>query len=233
VLRRALHEAGACLVGFADLSCLDNEVTGGHSFGIAFGLEHDASVVERLPLDEPWSQMTVALSKKARGIYAIAGTLLEGWGYRYTRISSPLPRHRLPDLREELPQKTVATLGGMGWVGKSSLLVSSDFGPRVRLGAVLTDATLEGDNPVVCSECGGCSICVDVCPVKAIKGSHWAQGVDREDLLDARLCDCHLRREGSENPCGLCLQACPVGGHAAPSRIRPQGSSAGTDWDSG
>jgi epoxyqueuosine reductase QueG len=40
----------------------------------------------------------------------------------------------------KLPQKTVATLVGLGWIGKCALLVSEPFGSDIRLNRVLTDA---------------------------------------------------------------------------------------------
>ena len=49
-LRRALMKAGACLVGFTDLSCLDTNVTKGYSFGIGFALEYDLDAVDSFPI---------------------------------------------------------------------------------------------------------------------------------------------------------------------------------------
>ena len=151
--------------------------------------------------------MRTEVEEKAKKLYAVAGPLLDSWGYRYTRISSGVPRDELPDLREKLPQKTIATLAGLGWIGKSTLLVSVDYGPRIRLGAMLTDGAFQADSPVVHSSCNDCNLCVDACPVGAIKGSNWSQGLDRADLLDVKLCYDHFRKYF----CGLCLKACPVG----------------------
>ncbi len=43
--------------------------------------------------------------------------------------------------------KTAATRAGLGWIGKTALFVSSDFGPRVRLATVFTDLVLEAGTP--------------------------------------------------------------------------------------
>lgn len=207
-LRSALMEADACLVGFADLSCLDANVTRGYSFGIGFALQYDLEAVDSLPHAELFLAMKAVIEEKAKKLYAIAAALLDNWGYGHIRISSGIPRDELPDLREELPQKTIATLAGLGWIGKSSLLVSPDYGPRLRLGAILTDGPFQVDTSVVLSNCNDCNRCVDACPVGAIKGANWSQGIDRADLLDIQLCYGYFRRK---NLCGLCLKACHIG----------------------
>jgi epoxyqueuosine reductase len=208
MLRNAMMEAGACLVGFADLSCLDINITKGYSFGVSFVLQYDIGAVDSLPNTEPFLTMKAEIEERARKLYDIAVSLIESWGYHHTRISSGIPASKLPDMREELPQKTVATLAGLGWIGKSTLLVSSDYGPRLRLGAILTDLPFRVDTPVVHSDCDDCNRCADACPVGAIKGANWSQGVDRADLLDVRLC---YEYYSQKNLCGLCLKACHIG----------------------
>jgi len=206
-LRRTMMEAGACLVGFADLSCLSPEATKGYPVGIGFALEYDLDAVDSLPHKEPFLSMKADVEDKVKEIYAIMATVLDGWGYGYTRISSGVLPGEPPFPPEPLPQKAIATLAGLGWIGKSSLLVSPDYGPRVRLGAMLTDGSLLTDKPVVYSVCGDCNLCVEACPVGAIKGANWTQGVERSDLFDVRLCYEHRR----DSLCELCLKACPIG----------------------
>ena len=42
----------------------------------------------------------------------------------------------------DFPHKTAANMAGLGFIGKSVLFISNEFGPRVRLATVLTDAPL-------------------------------------------------------------------------------------------
>ena len=65
-LRSALMEADACLVGFADLSCLDANVTKGYPFGISFALQYDLDAVDSLPNAELFSPMKAAIEEKAK-----------------------------------------------------------------------------------------------------------------------------------------------------------------------
>ena len=186
-----------------------------YPFGICFAIRHDDAVVNELPNDEPWLQMSSSLAGKSRHIYQAAEGLLESWGYHHRRITSAIPRDDLPDLREELPQKTLATLSGLGWVGRSTLLVSPRFGPRMRLGTLLTDMPLKIDTPVVQSRCEDCRACVDACPVDAIKGNPWSQTTPRSQLLDVSRCYDYLWSTkttlGRRQTCGICLKVCPAG----------------------
>ena len=42
-----------------------------------------------------------------------------------------------------LPNKTIALLAGLGWIGKNNLLITPEYGAAQCLGTVLTDAPLE------------------------------------------------------------------------------------------
>ena len=67
-----------------------------------------------------------------------------------------------------------AASAGLGFIGKNNLLVTSEFGPGVRLAAVITDANLESTGQPIEKNCGACAICVERCPAKAIS----SEGVD-------------------------------------------------------
>jgi len=113
------------------------------------------------------------------------------------------------------PHKLAATRAGLGWIGKSSLLVTPEFGPRVRLQTILLAAGLPANEPVTASRCGTCDACVTACPYGYICNTLWQPGVDREALFSPF--DCSRKREafistlGHKHPCGLCLLACPIG----------------------
>ncbi|MHA1187047.1 MAG: 4Fe-4S double cluster binding domain-containing protein [Candidatus Heimdallarchaeota archaeon] len=112
------------------------------------------------------------------------------------------------------PHKTAAVLSGLGWIGRSALLITFDHGPRVRLVTVLTDAELEADKPQKTSECEDCTICVDACPPKAITGELWTYSVAREVIFDAYKCSKYTqiqKKKVRETICGICIAVCPHG----------------------
>ncbi|MBD3369540.1 epoxyqueuosine reductase [Candidatus Fermentibacteria bacterium] len=115
----------------------------------------------------------------------------------------------------ELPHKTVATLAGLGWIGKCALLVTERYGSAVRIGKVLTDATLPVAKPVVESRCEDCTVCVDACPGGAANGRNWEAGLERNRFFDAHACRRAARAKAKERIgilyaiCGMCIAACP------------------------
>lgn len=110
--------------------------------------------------------------------------------------------------------KTIATRAGLGWIGKSALLITEEYGPAVRLGSVLTDAEFETGEPVDTSRCGDCHRCVNCCPSGAIVGSNWSVGAPRESIYNAFACrDMASKLSGEQGIastiCGICINACP------------------------
>lgn len=113
-----------------------------------------------------------------------------------------------------LPHKTVATRAGLGWIGKSCLLVTKRYGSAVRISSLQTDAPLPAGEPVNESLCGKCGICVQKCPAKALTGTLWNTSTVREDLLRKEDCqNTQIQRmkqaTGIDTDlCGLCFAIC-------------------------
>jgi len=119
------------------------------------------------------------------------------------------------NIKGEFPQKTAATRAGLGWIGRNCQLISSQFGPWVRLGAVFTDIELTCGPPKVKDFCGRCMICVEACPAKALKGRKWYPGLAREEILDVQACDLWKKKHYFQfhrgHNCGICSAVCPYG----------------------
>ena len=114
-------------------------------------------------------------------------------------------------IRALFSNKMAARLSGLGWVGKSCLLVTPAAGPRVRWASVLTDTPLQPTGSRAKEECGGCTECVDICPVGAFTGRPFSPDEPREARYDARACEEYLkqiRQETGWGVCGLCVAAC-------------------------
>jgi epoxyqueuosine reductase QueG len=112
-----------------------------------------------------------------------------------------------------LSHKLAAHLAGLGWIGKSCLLVTPGVGPRVRWASVLTDAPLTPGQPME-QRCGGCTECVDACPPHAFTGRNFCADEPREARYDAPKCNAYLRQRQDEvgvRVCGMCVYVCPYG----------------------
>ncbi len=115
---------------------------------------------------------------------------------------------------ERLVDRAVAERSGVGWWGKSTMVLTPGQGPWVLIGSVVTDADLPQSEPMR-RTCGTCDACIPACPTGAIV----APGV-----LDARRCLAAIFQSRGDIPrhlrvaaggriygCDDCLTSCPPG----------------------
>ncbi len=99
---------------------------------------------------------------------------------------------------------------GLGELGASGVVITREFGPRVRWTMVSIDAELEVDHPVdlnMAAYCDACRMCIRACPGKAIpKERIWWRGVLKRKINDTKCYPFFLKYEG----CGICLKVCPI-----------------------
>ncbi len=125
--------------------------------------------------------------------------------------------------------KMAAHMAGLGWIGKSCLLVTPEAGPRCRWATVLTDAPLVATGQPMATRCGDCRECVDACPAQAFTGRNFLEDEYRDLRFDTQKCKdyrAQCREQHGVNECGMCLWACPHGRKA--SQKLSGGSPAGT-----
>lgn len=142
--------------------------------------------------------------------------LLQEWGY----ISLAVPASQTVKTEKDaysgiFQHKTAGNLTGMGWIGKNGLLITPEYGPRIRLGTVLTNMELPCEIERVSKDCGNCKICKEMCPAMAIQGSNWKEGMERSEIVDAEACSKYMnekfRHIGRGSVCGVCVRVCPAG----------------------
>lgn len=65
--------------------------------------------------------------------------------------------------------KLAAYEAGLGVFGRPSTIITPEYGPRVNLGVVITDASIQPDKPLKnFNPCQKCDTCVRLCPINAI-----------------------------------------------------------------
>ncbi len=215
-IKKKLIEKGASVVGFADLSSISEEAGNGFPRGIVFGVALNPAIVIGIqdgPTMEYYNEYK-RLNSLLDELGKYTEKLLKDNGYAALAKTRKVVVVDDSTHRSELPHKTIATRAGIGWIGKSALLVTAEYGSALRISSVLTNAELKTGTPVNSSRCGECTICKSCCPGEAISGKVWTVGTDRDEFFHAF--DCRrtaLGRSGKiglhETICGLCILKCP------------------------
>jgi epoxyqueuosine reductase len=127
--------------------------------------------------------------------------------------------------------KDAAVLAGMGVIGKSNLLITPEYGPRVRLRALALDTEWPAtERRAEFDPCPSCAMpCRRVCPQAAFAGSRY----------DRSLCEIQMRIDESAplgsadgycvSYCRACELACPIGEIEAAGTAKPTTPGEGTD----
>lgn len=142
--------------------------------------------------------------------------LIQDWGYLALSIPASQTVKTNDDAYTGIFQhKTAARMSGLGWIGKSGLLITPEYGPRIRLGTVITNMELPVYNSIHHRDCGTCSICKTTCPAMAIQGENWYEGISRSRIVDAEACsrymNANFKHIGRGSVCGICMKVCPAG----------------------
>jgi epoxyqueuosine reductase QueG len=223
-IKANVHKLGANLVGVADTEPLKGltldppNLLDSFTRAISIALRLPGAVFEQI-IDRP--------TPLYASIYQTANRILDEIAFHAVNIlqrdgfnALPVPASQVLD-RENwygaITHKAVGRMAGLGWQGKSLLLVNPDYGPRIRLASVLTDAPLKIDRPIK-NRCGECSLCTDACPARAIKGVGTKENYkSREEALYFSRCVEKLTGEFAKLPdvgspvCGICIKVCPFG----------------------
>ncbi len=197
IIERHLRPRDEFIYGFADLRGLIPPRFSNYPFGISIGRRLDDRIVDDLH-DGPtieyydhYQKINSELAMLTRGIREeLLALKIESLPVVPTiSLSSPEYRKYLDTLSYDISHKMVATRAGLGWIGKTDLLISGKFGPRLRLVSILVD-TNPGRIavPVEKSRCGKCRICVDKCPAGAANGILWDVNIPRDQFFDAFNC---------------------------------------------
>jgi len=111
-----------------------------------------------------------------------------------------------------VPLKLAAVRAGIGWQGKSSLLVTKEYGTFLALGGIVTEAPLPPDHGEAANGCGNCNACRQACPVGAL---HEPYRLDYRRCLSFTAEQAILSGEAQRAignrvlECDVCQEACP------------------------
>ena len=225
ILKKHILPVENYIFGFADLTGLLQNKFIGFNYGISIGRKLDFRIVDQVmngPTQEYYSHYRQINEELSLLTSRISEDLnkndIETRNIDPTVSTSDLDSIYFDTHRTDLSHKMVATRAGLGWIGKTDLFISKEFGPRLRLVSILLKTPVESkSNPIDISRCGNCNICVDICPAKAANGKLWDITTDREEFFDPFKCRDQCAEFGwtrlgiDARICGICVAACPVG----------------------
>lgn len=128
----------------------------------------------------------------------------------------------IPDVRGKIcvdtspvMDKAWAVRAGIGWLGKHTNVITTDYGSWVFLGEILLDVELDYDTAQIEDHCGSCTACLDACPTDAItepyivdsnKCISYATIESRSDEIPEEISG---KLEGWIYGCDICQDVCP------------------------
>jgi len=224
-LESLAKDMGATYFGIADLTPARQRISkqGGefltqfpralsHGFILADGIVNTLADHKSVAaLNSYWYYVYRIVNPRIDSISLMLAQSLDRAGFQAFVVpsSQTVDRTRLTGV---FSHKLAAHLAGLGWIGKSALLITPEHGPRVRWGTVLTDAPLEAGTPRD-DMCRDCDQCVKGCPAHAFTGQAFDKPRPRSQIFAAEACDhyLHEREQTRHKSCSICVYICPFG----------------------
>ncbi|MCK5812256.1 MAG: hypothetical protein KAG94_05120 [Clostridiales bacterium] len=208
IVKSKAMEFGACLVGIVKLTDEDyysykgitqfndsygEEINLSYKYAIVIAVEMKSEYMKKAPRYEELVATEVAYDKSVFISASLAAFLKE---HGYDALTNNY-------INYVAPMVPLSIIAGLGEKGRNNLLVTKEYGSRVRTAAILTNATLDVDKPIsfgVQEFCNQCMRCVERCPTQALA----AKGDIH--VSDSKCMDVWLR---SRTDCGICIAVCP------------------------
>jgi epoxyqueuosine reductase len=151
------------------------------------------------------------------------------WGDDYHEVVGSALKSLLAWIKAEVPgadgkvcvdiqpmmDKAWGVRAGLGWIGKHTNLITTDFGSWVFVGELLLNLELEYDGQRVEDHCGTCTLCIDACPTQAITEPYVVDSTRCISYATIELRDAEIPAPVSEHlegwvyGCDICQDVCP------------------------
>ena len=204
---------GACLCGECELGFapIQGQPEMRYAFSIAVKLSDSVlATIDNAPTQMYFQHYRTANALLDQIAFRIANEI-ERLGYNAFPVAASQSLGGDSRYAGVLPHKTAAVLSGLGFVGKSGLFLTNEYGSKVRLATVLTDMPVVSTRPVIENGCGDCTACMRACPAGAIFGT--LPSTDGERNFDAEKCSRYMKEHfqdiGRGSVCGVCIRVCP------------------------
>lgn len=126
-----------------------------------------------------------------------------------------------------LPERYIAYLCGVGFIGKNNMLITKKYGSYVFLGEIITDLRIECEKEptreamLQFEACGDCKICLRECPTKSIHGDGCNPNICLSYLTQKKALDENQIKllKGNLFGCDFCQLKCPYNEKALTSPL--------------
>jgi epoxyqueuosine reductase QueG len=213
-IKELARHCGADLCGIAPVERFENAPEGFHPFNIYPGAKSVIAIAVREPESALYSASPVPytfVSEKVLGkVFDITIEMVSGLE-KSKIVAIPIPSEPYEYWDKEtmtgkgiLSLKHAGYLAGLGVIGRNTLLVNKQYGNLIRLGAIITNAELEGDplqDFVFCND--ACNLCIDGCPGGAIENAAVSQWKCRPNSTYTN------ERGYALYTCNNCRKVCP------------------------
>jgi epoxyqueuosine reductase len=222
-VKKFARSIDADLVGIASVERFEAAPAGRRPTDILAGAGSVVVCAMRLPgsvLDGPatsYQSTTDAVHRMLDELAVKLALFFEQSGCRAIPVPSDEPyRHWEADRTYgagDLSHRHAGQAAGLGKLGRNSMLITPQYGNRVHLVSVVTDAAMDPDPLLQWEPCpSGCTRCIRACPAGAIMdGPSIDQSKCRPVVMQK------LPKGTIVEACWACRKACPVGiaAHAA------------------
>lgn len=193
------HSIGIKSIGYTQLppEFLNTDKFIQYPHAIILTMEMDKEIIEMTPSTEAQELNNLAYEKLGNKTYDLSDYLREN-GYA-TQVAHPFG-----NLVSFSP---LAQYAGLGWIGKSGLLITPELGPRQKISAIFVSITNlpvkdHNEHSWITYYCDKCGKCVKACLEEAlIEKNH--PGGNKEIEFNPELCI------GCSQGCTFCIEGCP------------------------
>ena len=177
-----------------------------YKYAIVLAIEMKAEQINHSPGLESSAEVALAYSRMAE-IAASLAAYIRALGYP-----------AIPCGNDTLQSIPLAIDAGLGELGRNGLMLTPEYGSRVRLCKVLTDLPLAPDKPIdfgLQKFCETCHACAQACPMGAIRNGERTTEVtsisNRVGLnrWPVNVEDCYIFWRMNRSDCANCIAACP------------------------
>jgi reductive dehalogenase len=183
-----------------------NDLPDGLTSVIVIGQSMDPDLIRTAPSALSGTATGLGYSRDAAVLLGVA-QYIRNLGYR-----------AVPSMNDTALAIPLAIRAGMGEYGRHGLVITPEFGSRLRFGKIFTDLPLANDRPRrfgVSEFCQICDRCAQACPASAIPtGEPVAVALNRSGLkgvrkwsVDGEACFGYWSKINSD--CAICVRVCP------------------------